>query len=55
MIMPRRFAEKVDLVSPATNPSDAKKIFQFVASKHLPAKFGGDLEALPALGVPTDS
>ena len=46
-LMPKRFVEKVDIISPLTNPSDAKRLLRAISHADLPAAFGGELAQWP--------
>ena len=46
-LFPARFVEKVDLIAPATNPPEMRRLLKYVAPEHLPTRFGGQLEAWP--------
>lgn len=44
---PARFVEKLDLISPLTNPAEARRILRYVAAADVPTRFGGELDAWP--------
>ena len=51
-LFPRRFVEKVDLISPMTNEEEARRLLRRIAAADLPTRFGGEAsEWPPPLGI----
>ena len=44
---PKRFVDKVDIISPSTNPNEAARLKRHLAPKDTPARFGGELQVWP--------
>ena len=54
-VLPRRFVEKVCLLSPKSNRGDATELLSFMSPEDLPRRYGGDCSAwpVPPLGIST--
>ena len=46
-LFPQRFVEKIDLIAPATNAAEARRMLPHIAWADLPERFGGGLAAWP--------
>ena len=46
-LMPKRFVEKVDIISPAAYPSEARRLLRVIAMEDLPKRFGGQSTLWP--------
>jgi len=46
-LFPKRFVEKIDLISPTKNPAEARRIRKVITPANLPTRFGGNLDVWP--------
>ena len=46
-LFPQRFVEKLDLIAPVTNQAEARRLHKYLATEHIPRRFGGEMEAWP--------
>ena len=47
-LFPKRFVEKIDLISPTTNKEEAARPLRLLKVSHLPERFGGSLAQWPS-------
>ena len=46
-LLPQRFVEKIDFISPATNANERERLLRFVSRRDLPERFGGECATWP--------